>query len=151
MKKLTIVFSILFSSYNAGAQTDWTPTNKAGNIVMTGASSSNFDIDISRANNGDAGVKVFNSSWTGRSILMFGQGLGGKYGYAAHHSQTYAAAAGYTQTYKPSSTVLVGSDVNGLGFISTQDIRFSSGGDDDTKQRMIINGVGNVGIGITNP
>jgi len=47
--------------------------------------------------------------------------------------------------------VLVGSDVNGLGIISTSDIRFSTGGDDDTKQKVIINSAGNVGIGIPSP
>jgi hypothetical protein len=124
-------------------------TFTAGSIGI-GILTPSYDIDISR-NGAGAGLRIFSPGLTGRSTFVIGQALGGKYGYVAHHSQSYDAGAGYTLTYKPSSTVLVGSDVNGLGIISTSDIRFSSGGDDDAKQKMIINSAGNVGIGTTSP
>jgi hypothetical protein len=115
--------------------------------IGTSTPASDFDIDIFRTNP-NTGIKMFNSNWAGRSIVLFGQGLGGKYGYIAHHGQSYVTSS---QAYRPSSTVLVGSDVNGLGVISYNDIRFYSGGDDDAKQRMIINASGFVGIGNPSP
>ncbi len=118
--------------------------------IGIGTLTPSYDIDISRNGSG-AGIRIFSPSLTGRSTVIIGQANGGKYGYLAHQSQSYDAGTGYTLTYKPSSTVLVGSDVNGLGIISTSDIRFSTGGDDDTKQKAVINSAGNVGIGMPTP
>lgn len=124
----------------------------AGRLLISGnASSTDYDditIDRDKAH---AGIKVFNHNTAGRSVLLFGHDYGGKYGFLAHHNPSFNAGAGYTQTYKASSTVLVGADISGLGIISSTDIRFNTGGDDDAKIRMVINSTGNVGIGVINP
>ena len=136
------------------AQIYW---NESGNNMTSGklgigtSPSSSYDIDILR-NDWIAGLKIVNSNWGGRALILFGQqGSNSKYGYIAHHSQSHDAGAGYTQTYKASSTVLVGSDANGLGIISANDIRFTAGGGDDSNQRMVLRGDGNLGIGTPIP
>jgi hypothetical protein len=134
-----------FTLPTVSAQVDWTPATKHGIISITGTPQGAFDIDISRSHT-DAGLRVFNSNVSGRSLLLFGQGYGGKYGYLAHHGESHNAGTNYTESFKASSTVLVGSDVNGLGIVSAQNIRFYSGGLEDSKLRMTVNGAGEVRI-----
>jgi hypothetical protein len=143
--KTYFILILLFVSFISKAQWSQSGDNYSMGRLGIGTSTpaSDFDIDIFRTNP-NTGIKMFNSNWAGRSIVLFGQGLGGKYGFIAHHGQSYVTSS---QAYKPSSTVLVGSDVNGLGIISYNDIRFYSGGDDDTKHRMVINSAGYIGIG----
>jgi hypothetical protein len=149
-KNLVFALALCFAPQLTWAQWDNNADNYTSGKVGIGTATPGYDIDVLRTS-GDAALRIFNSGLMGRSLLLFGQGNGGRYGFAAHHSQSYNAGTNYTLTYRPSSTILMGADVNGLGIISAQDIRFSSGGDDDTKQRMIINSAGNVGIGISNP
>lgn len=119
----------------------------SGKILISGAATSEDydDIAISR-NKANAGITILNESVTGRSVILFGEAFGGKYGFLAHHSQSFNAGVGFSQTYMPASTVLVGSDVNGLGIISQSDIRFNAGGDGDAKRRMVIYSNGEVNI-----
>ena len=135
------------------SQAQWNSTGDSfttGRIGIGTSTLSDYDIDISRSNT-NSGIRVFNDLGLGRSIIVFGEGFGGRYGYVAHHGQTHNAGTNYTQTFRPSSTVLVGSDVNGLGIISEVDIRFTTGGLTDGSQKMVINSGGNVGIGELNP
>lgn len=137
------------------AQGQWnqnSDNSTTGRLLITGAvSSADYDdITISR-NKAETGIKIFNGNTSGRSVILFGHDYGGKYGFLAHHSPLFNAGSGYTQTYKASSTILMGADINGLGIISTGDIRLSAGGDVDSKIRMVINSVGSVGIGSTAP
>lgn len=154
MKKnhLLIFLLIPFFSY---AQVPWNQTgdnNTSGSVLIAGnASSADSDDIVIDRNKPNAGMKIFNADLTGRSVLLFGSDYGGKYGYLAHHGKSHNGGAGYSETYKPSSTVLVGADINGLGIISTSDIRFSAGGSEDSKQRMIISSEGNVGVGNNEP
>jgi hypothetical protein len=134
-----------FTLPTVSAQVDWTPATKHGIISITGTPQGAFDIDITRSHT-DAGLRVFNTNVSGRSLLLFGQSYGGKYGYLAHHGESHNAGTNYTESFKASSTVLVGSDINGLGIASAQNIRFYSGGLEDSKLRMTVNGAGEVRI-----
>jgi hypothetical protein len=149
---LTFICVFLTVQLKAQLASDWTPSSKSGNIIISGTQPTNtaYDVDITRTSS-NSGIKIFNQSLTGRSLLLFGQGYGGKYGYLAHHSDSHVSDPGYTQTYRPASTVLTGADINGLGIVSAQDIRFSSGGAEDVRLRMTISANGNVGIGAISP
>jgi hypothetical protein len=149
MRVFYIVF-ILISTTPLLAQ--WTPTttDPSVDIYRTGkigiGVAPSYDLDIVR-NGVEASIREFNNSTTGRSYFMVGQDFGGKYGYLQHNAQSYNAGTGMTQAFKSASTTLVGGDVNGLGILSNQDIRISTGGLYDVNQRVIINSSGNVGIG----
>jgi hypothetical protein len=132
------------------AQVDWTPSTKAGIIQISGSTTADFDIDIARSK-ASAGIKVFNGDWAGRSIILFGQTIGGRYGYISHHGQSYVSDTGYGLVYPARSTTLTGSDANGLTLASQGDMRFTAGGTMDPNLRMVIASSGNVGIGFTSP
>lgn len=155
MNKVTVFALTLVLSAASLAHAQWNATGDSyttGRVMINagGASTTNDDIVISKSK-AAAGMTIFNSSLTGRSVILIGYDYGGKYGVFSHLASSYNAGAGYTYTHKPASTVLAGYDVNGLGLVSSSDIRFNTGGDDDTKFRMIINSVGNVGIGTASP
>lgn len=147
MSRIILTLTLTVVLFTAQAQY-WSATNLSGNISINGTTTSTDydDISISR-NKPGTGMKIFNTSLTGRSIIVMGQGYGGKYGFLVHNAESYNAGAGYTLTYRPSSTVLAGSDVNGLALVSTSEIRFTTGGDVDGNLRMTLDPSGNLGIG----
>lgn len=135
-------------------QVSWTDS---GNNMTTGrlglgtTADGTYDLNILR-DNALAGLRIVNTNTGGRTLILFGEaGSNGKYGYLAHHSQSYDAGANYTQVFKSRSTTLVGSDVDGLGIISGSDIRFSAGGFTDSCLRMVLKGDGKLGIGTVTP
>ena len=72
--------------------------NPSGDSFTTGRiginrSVADYDIDISR-NVEHAGIRIFNTLGSGRSLIVFGESYGGKYGYVAHHGQTHNAGSG---------------------------------------------------------
>jgi hypothetical protein len=151
---IALFFNVAFTLTLYG-QVSWNQTGAnttTGNITIEGHTTSTEydDISVTR-NKANAGIRVFNANWSGRSIVFFGQALEGKYGYLAHHGQSHVSDPGYTETFKASSTVLTGQDINGLGIASAADIRFNAGGVDDSKLRVIFKANGNVGIGTQPP
>lgn len=128
------------------AQVDWTPSTKNGVIQMSGSTTVDYDIDILRSK-ANAGLRVFNSDAAGRAILLFGEGVGGRYGYVAYHNQTHAAGANYNAIFPARSTALVGTDINGLSLVSQGEMRFTSGGALNHHLRMVLSPSGNLAIG----
>ena len=132
------------------AQVDWTPSAKDGIIQMSGSTPADYDLDIARSK-ANAGIKVYNSSLTGRSILLFGQSNGGRYGYLSHHGQSFVSDPGTGLIYPARSTALTGADANGLTLASQGDLRFTAGGCMDANLKAVIASNGNVGIGVQTP
>lgn len=152
--KRSFLFSLFIGlTFYANAQWSTAGDNTtAGRIIISGSTSSvdYDDIAITRYKS-QAGIRLFNENAAGRAIFLFGQTWGSKYGYLAYHGESYDAGLGHSLTFRPSSAVLSGSAINGLGIISVSDIRFNAGGEDDSKQRMVLKGNGMVGVGTMSP
>jgi hypothetical protein len=96
MKKHTSFILIYFIIGFVQAQ-EWSRTSDnytTGRLgIGTSTPASDFDIDIIRTN-ASTGIKMYNSDWAGRSIILFGQGSGEKYGYIAHYGSHIWQARG---------------------------------------------------------
>ncbi|SHG88683.1 hypothetical protein SAMN04488109_2330 [Chryseolinea serpens] len=148
MNRITLTLAFTIVLFTTQAQYWSPPATLYGNVTITGTTTSTDydDVTISR-DKAHAGIKIINSNATGRAIIKIGQNPSGAYGILVHHSASFSEIAPSTLTYKPSSTMLIGSDVNGLGLLSKGEMRFTAGGDADTNLSMVINSRGNVALG----
>ena len=148
MKKTSLVLlSILFTS---AAQAQWTNSgdNHTTGKLGIGTSAPAKDIHISRST-GTAGIDIFNTNTTGRSSVLIGEGNSGRYIYMGYQNSSHVSGYG---ALKPASGLIVTGAPNGMSLISTNNqISFTTGGLEESHERLRITPSGNIGIGTSSP
>jgi len=109
----------------------------------------NYDLNIRRDDPQNVGIQIINSNPTGRSLVLTGEGNLGRYIYMGYLSSSHEPI---NSAVKPASGVIYTGGNNGLNFVSENGaISFTSGGLNETDQRLVIKPNGNIGLGTSSP
>ena len=148
MKKTYSIISLLIYSLTISAQ-NWSETgdNHTSGKLGLGTSTPNKDIDISRSNS-LAGIDVYNTSTTGRSTVLVGEGNSGRYIYMGYQNSSYVSSLG---AFKPASGIIYTGAPNGMRLISSNYLSFTAGGLEDSHERLRITSSGDIGVGTSSP
>lgn len=119
------------------------------NIGNTNPIFFDHDLNIVRNTSGTIGLSVMNENPSGRSILLAGEQNLQRYIYLAYNNSNWNPQF---SAFKPESGIIFSGGENGMNNICPNgDITFVTGGLEASFTRLVINQIGNIGIGTGSP